>query len=339
MSDLKGEVLKEIELSLSGKFSREKLKDIISIINIGFNDFELKKIKYEVVNNYIQNNEQILKKFMISKKIEGLSDKSLLYYSLTIRKFLEIVSKDLTKVKTDDVRFYLAVEIQKGKNSDVSIDSKRRVLNSFYTWTTEEDITPANPVLRIKKFKITKTEKEPFSDLEIEKLRDSCKTQLEKVIFEILLSTGARRLELATALKCNYSSKNQELLILGKGKKERKVFLSTKAIYELDKYLATRTDDLPFLIAPIRLKSCKSIKEPINYSTINLILKKLAERAGVNDVHAHRFRRTAATIALKRGMPIEQVQRLLGHNQIDTTLIYAKIDQEDFKNNYKKIMS
>lgn len=337
-TDYKSDVLKNIQLELSTKFIDKDVKTIMSILTINLNDFDLMSKKYEVIEYAGEKNEGIIKKIVVCKKLEGLTDTSLKYYGLVLKKFIKTVTKDLTIVNTDDVRYFLAVEMQRGKNSDISLDSMRRVLNSFYGWMVQEEIIGKNPVLKIKKMKITKTVKEPFSSIDIEKMRNACDTQREKAIFEVLLSSGARRAELATASRDNFSAEKGEILIMGKGKKERKLLLSTKAIYELNKYLEERTDDFPCLFLPERI--IKNKKDCfISYTSLDKAVKKIGKKAGVENVHLHRFRRTAATIALKRGMPIEQVQRLLGHNQIDTTLIYAKIDQEDFKNNYRKIMS
>lgn len=337
MLDLKSEIINDIEINLLKSFEVDKVKDIISILNIELHDFDVEKIKYEVVDSVLQKNEKIIKKFLVCKKIEGLRDNSLKLYTTVIKKFLKLVPKDLTSITADDIRYCLALLMQDNKTNDVTLDSYRRILKTFFNWMNEEEIINKNPILKIKKIKATQTEKEAFTDLEIEMLRGACKTQLEKALFEVLISSGARRMEIAMALRKNYYPDKNEVLILGKGQKERKIYLSARAIYELNKYLASRKDNLPFLFAPIRIKTCTSNKN--TYSTIEKSLKNISKRAGVNEVYAHKFRRTAATLALKRGMPIEQVQQLLGHAKIQTTLIYTKIDQTECKNNFKKIMS
>lgn len=331
-TDFKSDILRNIECYLMNHSHKDKEK-IMSTLVIAFRDYKFIPKKYEIVEYVAEKNKRIIQKFFICKRIEGLSDKTLNYYSTILKYFMRIIDKDLTTVTTDDIRYYLALLMKDGKNNNTSVDNNRRVLNSFFSWVLEEEMIEKNPVLKIKKIKTPKLVKEPFSILDIEKMRNVCETPLEKALFEVLISSGARRTEIATALKKDYSSSSGEILVIGKGKKQRKLFLSTKAILELDKYLATRTDDSSYLFTQNR--SCKN---PVSTTFLANTIKKIGEKADVKDVHLHRFRRTMATLALKKGIPIEQVQKILGHTQLETTLIYAKIDQENLKNNFKKFM-
>lgn len=329
----KEELVRKVKENLLN-YSLEEREYIISNLIIALKNYEVNSKKYEIVEFAAEKNKKIIQKFYVSKKIEGLSERTLKTYLYEINYFNKYLPKDLTTITTDDIRYYLAIIVKDGKNSNVSLDNKRRILNTFFQWLLEEDFIQKNPVIKIKKVKSEKLVKSPFSDLEIEKLRSVCNTEFEKALFEVLISSGARRLEIQTALRNNYCSDKGEILILGKGKKERKLFISTKAVVELNNYLATRKDDNPYLFVSSKIK----LKEPLSETTLAKTVKKLGERAGINGVHLHRFRRTLATSILKKGMPIEQVQKLLGHSELETTLVYAKVNDEDLKNNFRKLM-
>lgn len=277
------------------------------------------------------SNLELLELFKTAKSVEGCSTKSMKYYVYLISDFLNKTQIPVKEMITDDIRSYLNNHSVNSTGSKVSMDNIRRVLSSFFAWLEEEDYIRKNPVKRIHKIKSIKTIKKVFSDENIENLKDACTYLRNKVIIELLSSTGMRVGELVTLNKSSVDFENKECIVLGKGGKQRKVYFDSKTKIHLQAYLASRTDNNEALFV--------SLFYPFNrlqISGVEIMLRKLGSETTIDNVHPHRFRRTLATKAIDKGMPVEQVQILLGHTKIDTTMHYAIVDQTNVKNSYRR---
>lgn len=277
------------------------------------------------------SNFELLELFKTAKSVEGCSTKSMKYYMYIIKDFLDKIKLPAKDITTDDIRNYLNNHSVNSNGSKVSMDNIRRVLSSFFAWLEEEDYIRKNPVKRIHKIKSIRTIKKAFSDENIENLKDACTYLRNKVIIELLSSTGMRVGELVTLNKSSIDFENKECIVLGKGGKQRKVYFDSKTKIHLRAYLDSRTDNNDALFV--------SLFYPFNrlqISGVEIMLRKLGLKATIDNVHPHRFRRTLATKAIDKGMPVEQVQILLGHTKIDTTMHYAIVDQTNVKNSYRR---
>lgn len=276
-------------------------------------------------------NDELLKLFETAKKVEGCSMKSMKYYLYILNTFFEKIPKACKDITTDDIRNYLDNYSTNSNTSKVSMDNIRRVLSSFFSWLEQEDYIRKNPVKRIHKIKTLKVIKQAYSDENIENLKDSCNSLRDKVIIELLSSTGIRVGELVTLNRDSIDFENKQCVVLGKGGKQRQVYFDSKTKLHLQNYLSSRIDDNEALFV--------SMFKPFNrlqISGVEIMLRKLGVKTNIKKVHPHRFRRTLATKAIDKGMPVEQVQILLGHTKIDTTMHYAIVDQNNVKNSYRR---
>lgn len=275
-------------------------------------------------------NEELLKLFETAKNVEGCSPKSMKYYLYVLKAFLNKVTTPVKEITTDDIRNYLD-SFSTETVSKVSMDNIRRVISSFFSWLEEEDYIRKNPVKRIHKIKSIKTIKQAFNDENIENLKDNCSSLRDKVIIELLASTGMRVGELVNLNVTSVDFENKECIVLGKGGKQRKVYFDSKTKIHLQHYIDSRIDKNEALFV--------SMFKPFNrlqISGVEIMLRKLGAKTSINKVHPHRFRRTLATKAIDKGMPVEQVQILLGHTKIDTTMHYAIVDQTNVRNSYRR---
>lgn len=326
--DATEKMVKQIMLSLSTVVPDSLMEQIeIEIFKV-IKNYTVDFTKNELMNIDIESSMQTLAIFLTSKKVEGLSDRTLLYYKAEIGKFIIQANKPLGNITTNDIRIYIA----KKECSNVTKDNILRVLRSFFGWCTAEEYIPKNPTLRIKKIKPEKKVKRPFTELEIEKLRNGTKDIRERAIIDILLSTGCRIGEIYQLDRNDIEG--DSMVVRGKGNKERYVYLNAKAQCSITDYLKSRDDDNPALFV-----SEQKPHNRLKISGMETRLRELGKELGIKNVHPHRFRRTAATMALNRGMPIEQVQQMLGHSQIQTTLIYAQAAQENVKMSHKKYVT
>jgi site-specific recombinase XerD len=278
-------------------------------------------------------NAHFLSIFIAAKQVEGCSEKTLGYYSATIEKLLAAIGKWVKDITTDDLRGYLAKYQQENNSSKVTIDNIRRIFSSFFSWLEDEDYIVKSPVRRIHKVKTAKVIKEAFSDEDLEVLRDTCERVRDLAIVEMLSSTGMRVGELVRLNRAAIDFNERSCIVLGKGDCEREVYFDARTKLHLSEYLDERTDYDPALFV-----SVKSPHGRLTISGVERILRKLGEDAEIAKVHPHRFRRTLATMAIDKGMPIEQVQKLLGHVKIDTTMHYAMVNQSNVKNAHRKFI-
>lgn len=298
-----------------------------------FKDYEINKSECDFTLKESKENSILLMNFLASKHVEGCSDRTITYYHSTIEKMLELINKKIEYITTDDLRRYLADYRKINGASKTTIDNIRRVLSSFFSWLEDEDYILKNPVRRIHKIKTRKVVKEVLSDENFEILRDNCTNIRDLAMIELLASTGIRVGELVNLNIDDVLFNERECVVLGKGDSERVVYFDAKTKIHLQKYLESRKDSNPALFV--------SFKKPYTRLGINGVerrIRELGREANIKKVHPHKFRRTMATNAIDKGMPIEQVQRLLGHVQIDTTMQYAMVNQSNVKIAHRKFI-
>ena len=276
-------------------------------------------------------NADILSEFLSAKRIEGCSEKSLNYYRKTITAAMEGISKGFKHITTDDLRAYLTDYQTEKKSSKVTMDNIRRILSSFFSWLEDEDYIIKSPVRRIHKVKTSKTIKETYTDENLELMRDNCVELRDLAMIDMLASTGMRVGEMVLLNRSDIDFNERECVVVGKGDKERMVYFDARTKLHLQSYLASRTDSDPALFVSLR-----SPHKRLTIGAIELRLREMGRKLGINKVHPHKFRRTLATMAIDKGMPIEQLQRLLGHQRIDTTLQYAMVKQSNVKLAHRK---
>ena len=289
---------------------------------------------YEVIENENKDSsveQDFVELFLSAKRIEGCSEKSLKYYKATIEAMLNELQKDVKHIVTDDIRVYLTEYQEKKKSSKVTIDNIRRILSSFFSWLEDEDYILKSPVRRIHKVKTGTNIKETYSDEALELMRDNCTELRDLAIIDLLASTGMRVGEMVLLNRNDIDFNERECIVFGKGSKERVVYFDARTKIHLQNYLESRTDDNPALFV-----SLKSPHERLKIGGVEVRLREFGKQLGLQKVHPHKFRRTLATMAIDKGMPIEQLQQLLGHRKIDTTLQYAMVKQSNVKIAHRK---
>lgn len=280
-----------------------------------------------------KENEELLTAFLSAKKIEGCSEKTIHYYQTSIEKLLNAIKKAVVDMTTNDIRCYLA-DIQEKRNlSKVTIDNLRRIFSSYFAWLEDEDYIPKSPVRRIHKVRTDSLVKEVLSDENLELLRDSCQELRDLAMIDLLSSTGMRVGELVKINRSDIDFQERQCVVFGKGNKEREVYFNARTKIHLKSYLDSRTDDNPALFVSLSKPNTR-----LTISGVEVRLRNIGKQLGIHKVHPHKFRRTLATQAIDKGMPIEQVQKLLGHVKIDTTLHYAMVNQTNVKLSHRKFL-
>jgi len=277
--------------------------------------------------------QDYVKIFLAAKRVEGCSEKTARYYDSTIRNVLRNVKKEVSEINTEDLRIYLDNYQRNSGVSRVTIDNIRRILSSFFSWLEDEDYIQKSPVRRIHKVKTCRTVKETYSDEALELMRDHSECIRDLALIDMLASTGMRVGELVKLNKSDIDFESRECVVLGKGNKQRKVYFDARTKIHLQRYLQSRTDNNDALFV--------SLQKPNNrlqISGVEIRLRELGRKLDMSKVHPHKFRRTLATTAIDKGMPIEQVQQLLGHQSIDTTLQYAMVNQNNVKVSHRKFI-
>ena len=273
----------------------------------------------------------IIQTFLAAKRVEGCSNKTLTYYDSTIRNVLKSTGKSVQDITTDDLRIYLDSYQTNNGVSKVTIDNIRRILSTFFAWLEDENFIIKSPVRRIHKVKTCKTVKETYSDEFLEIMRDNAESIRDLAMIDLLASTGIRVGELVLINRVDVDFVNRECIVLGKGNKQRKVYFDARTKIHLQNYLTQRTDSNNALFV-----SLKAPHERLQIGGVETRLRELGKRLSLPKVHPHKFRRTRATMAIDKGMPVEQLQRLLGHQRIDTTLQYAMVKQSNVKIAHRK---
>ena len=269
--------------------------------------------------------------FVAAKRIEGCSEKTLHYYEKTIRDLLSSIRKSAQQITTEDLRLYLTEYQTQRKTCKVTIDNIRRILSSFFSWLEDEDYIVKSPARRIHKVKTAKIVKDTYTDEALEQMRDNCGNLRDLAIIDILASTGMRVGEMVALNREDINFTERECVVLGKGNKERMVYFDARTKIHLQNYLNSRTDRDPALFVSLRTPF-----QRLQIGGVENMLRTLGRRLKLPKVHPHKFRRTLATSAIDKGMPIEQVQQLLGHQKIDTTMHYAMVKQQNVKLAHRK---
>ena len=328
---------------------KEKLIQEVSGTMAEFLDIEqlatLNGVLLQVVSNYTitsddesrqdssATNLRLLEMFLSAKQVEGCSIKTAKYYEATIKQLFKKMPKKVVNYTTDDVRAYLAVYQRKHKSSKVTIDNIRRIFSSFFAWLEEEDYIIKSPVRRIHKVKTGTQVKEILSDENLETLRDNCTHIRDLAIIDMLVSTGMRVGELVKLNREDVNFGERECIVFGKGNKERMVYFNARTKIHLQQYLASRKDRNKALFVSLARPYTR-----LGISGIECRLRKIGRSCKISRVHPHKFRRTLATMAIDKGMPVEQVQKLLGHVKIDTTMHYAMVNQTNVKLSHRKFI-
>lgn len=281
-----------------------------------------------------RKNNELVNMFIAAKKVEGCSEKTIRYYETTIRKLLSSSERHLTHLTTDDLRTYLSDYQERRACSRANIDNIRRILSSFFAWLEDENYILKSPVRRIHKIKTAKMIKETYSDEALERMRDHAAHIRDLAMIDLLASTGMRVGELVRLNRSDIDFERRECIVFGKGSKERPVYFDARTKIHLVRYLDSRIDDSPALFV-----SLQKPHKRLQISGVEIRLRTLGRQLGIAKVHPHKFRRTLATRAIDKGMPIEQVQHLLGHSKIDTTMAYAMVDQNNVKLSHQKYIA
>ncbi len=326
---MKEKVIKEIEQKMASILNNEQKEKLKEVLLYTFYNIEVTSIKDELV----EDTTDYTKMFIAAKRIEGCSERTLNYYETTIKTMVDKLSKKVNSIETEDLRNYLSEYQAKNNCSKVTIDNVRRILSSFFAWLEDEDYIMKSPVRRIHKVKATQTVKETYTDEELEEMRDACVEIRDLAMVDFLSSTGVRVGELVNLDRVDIDMQERSCVVLGKGGKEREVYFDARTKIHLQNYLNSRIDNNPALFVSL-LKPYDRLK----ISGVEIRLRELGKRINIKKIHPHKFRRTMATKAIDKGMPIEQVQVLLGHRKVDTTLQYAMVNQNNVRNSHKKFI-
>lgn len=328
---MKDKVITEIQTKMAHVLNNEQLNMLQKVMFGVLQSVELIQSSCEDTQEI--SNNGLLKAFLSAKRIEGCSEKSLKYYETTIEAMLGKVNLTIREISTDSLRSYLAdYQLERG-SSKVTIDNMRRIFSSFFGWLEDEDYILKSPVRRIHKIKTDKPIKETFSDESLELLRDACDEVRDLAMIDLLASTGMRVGELVRLNREDINFHERECVVFGKGGSERVVYFDARTKIHLLNYLESRTDKNVALFSTLA-----SPHERLQIGGVETRLREIGKRADLNKVHPHKFRRTLATRAIDKGMPIEQVQHLLGHVKIDTTMHYAMVNQANVKNSHRKFI-
>lgn len=325
---MKEKIISEIIREMISSLNNEQLSKLKTTLEI-----YLYNVSIEAKQEADTEKKEVdyLEVFLSAKRIEGCSEKTLIYYKNTIQQMLDSIGKSVCTIVTEDLRTYLAEYQKEKQSSKVTIDNIRRIFSSFFSWLEDEDYIIKSPVRRIHRIKAASTIKETYTDEQLESMRDNCDNPRDLALIDILASTGMRVGELVLLNKEDISFDERECIVFGKGDKERMVYFDARTKIHLQNYLNSRVDTNNALFV-----SLKAPYDRMKIGGIEVRLRELGKRLNIDKVHPHKFRRTLATVAIDKGMPIEQLQKLLGHQRIDTTLQYAMVKQSNVKNAHRK---
>ena len=323
-------LINEIEQAMLGVLDNEQLGQLRKVLEYTFRNVSVTERNSEAVES---SNPTLIENFIAAKKVEGCSEKSIAYYKSTLNNALGKIEKEVVHITTDDLRNYLSTYQEESGASKVTVDNIRRILSSFFSWLEEENYIVKSPVRRIHKVKVGKTVKETYTDEALELMRDHCATARDLALIDLLASTGMRVGELVRLNKSDIDYQNRECIVTGKGDKQRRVYFDARTKIHLQKYVESRTDTNEALFVSLLAPNNR-----LEISGVEIRLRQLGRELKIPKVHPHKFRRTLATMAIDKGMPIEQVQHLLGHQSLDTTLQYAMVNQNNVKLSHHKFI-
>lgn len=329
---MKEKLILEIRTAMTEIVSQQQMELLNIVLMRSLDNLCITEIDTEIKCSKTNNNK-ILSFFISSKKVEGCSDKTLKYYINTIEKMLQKLNKSVIDISTNDLRTYLSDHQESKKSSRVTIDNMRRIFSSYFSWLEDEDYILKSPVRRIHKVKTGRLVKDTLSDEQLEILRDTCDEIRDLAMIELLTSTGMRVGELVKINRTDVDFYERQIVVFGKGNSEREVYFDARTKIHLRKYLEMRTDNNKALFVSLSKPNSR-----LSIGGVEMRLRTLGKKAQIDKVHPHKFRRTLATMAIDKGMPIEQVQKLLGHVKIDTTMHYAMVNQTNVKNSHRKFI-
>ena len=324
---MKEQLITEVQQRMLPHLNNEQLRKLRTAMEFCLQGLEITQA--EQLQEQKQTDETTA--FIAAKRIEGCSEKTLTYYRKTIEAMTATIGKPVQRITTDDIRQYLTTYQLQRKSSKVTIDNIRRILATFYSWLEDEDYIIKSPVRRIHKVKTAKVIKETYTDEALEQMRDHCDSLRDLAIIDLLASSGMRVGELVALNRNHINFNERECVVFGKGNKERLVYFDARSKIHLQNYLDSRKDGNPALFVTLR-----SPHNRLQIGGVEMRLRQLGRRLSIPKVHPHKFRRTLATSAIDKGMPIEQVQQLLGHQKIDTTMHYAMVKQQNVKLAHRK---
>ncbi|MBP3817829.1 MAG: tyrosine-type recombinase/integrase [Butyrivibrio sp.] len=325
---MKEELMEEVMQRMLSYLDNAQMKQLRQALEHVLCNYEVTDLEMKPEED---DSDNLMTRFIAAKRIEGCSEKTLKYYQTTIDAMVASLGKNVRRIHTDDLRTYLTDYQSKNQSSRVTIDNIRRILSSFFSWLEDEDYIIKSPVRRIHKVKAASNIKETYSDEDLEKMRDNCEELRDLAMVDMLASTGMRVGEMVLLNRDDINFAERECVVFGKGDKERIVYFDARAKLHLKEYLDGRTDDNPALFVTLRAPH-----ERIKIGGIEYRLREMGKKLNIPKVHPHKFRRTLATMAIDKGMPIEQLQQLLGHQRIDTTLQYAMVKQSNVKTAHRK---
>lgn len=328
----KEELILTITNEMSNDLTNYQLEILKKVLVVQFENIEFTIITDETRKKEEQEtNEKYINSFLSAKEIEGCSIRTIRYYQDNIQNLIMKLEKPIKGITTEDIRNYLADYKEINNCSSVTIDNIRRIFSSFFAWLEDEDYIIKSPVRRIHKVKTATVIKETFTDENIEKMRDECRNIRNLAMIELLFSTGIRVGELVNLNKKDINFEDRSCIVQGKGNKQREVYFDARTKIHLMQYLNIRNDENDALFV-----SRNKPYQRLSISGVELIVRKLGMSTNITKVHPHKFRRTLATMAIDKGMPIEQVQKLLGHVKIETTMHYAMVNQNNVKISHRK---
>lgn len=325
---MKEELMTEVMQHMLSYLDNAQMKQLRQVMEHALCRYSVTELEIKPEEDDSNN---LIARFIAAKRIEGCSEKTLKYYQTTIDAIRASLGKNVRHINTEDLRTYLTEYQSKKQSSRVTIDNIRRILSSFFSWLEDEDYIIKSPVRRIHKVKTASSIKETYSDEDLEKMRDNCEELRDLAMIDMLASTGMRVGEMVLLNRDDINFAERECVVFGKGDKERIVYFDARAKLHLKDYLDSRMDDNPALFVSLRAPH-----ERIQIGGIEHRLREIGKQLNIPKVHPHKFRRTLATMAIDKGMPIEQLQRLLGHQRIDTTLQYAMVKQSNVKTAHRK---
>lgn len=329
----------------------EVISNITKDMEDSLTDYQLNKLKESLIINFegveliiktdelkhqeeLDENKNMIDSFISSKQVEGCSERTIKYYKKIIEKFVNSFDKSIKQISTNEIRNYLSNYKENSSCGSTTIDNIRRVLSSFFSWLEDEDYITKSPVRRIHKIKTAVVVKEVLTDENLERLRDECENIRDLSLIELLISTGMRVGELVNLNINSLNFEDRSCIVLGKGNKEREVYFDAKTKLHLKEYISKRNDSNDALFVSMR-----DPHQRLSISGIELIIRTLGINSNINKVHPHKFRRTLATMAIDKGMPVEQVQKLLGHVKIETTMNYALVNQSNVKISHRRYVA
>ena len=322
-------LINDIEQAMLGVLNNEQMSQLRKVLDYTFRDINVSSKN----NEECSGNSELIDIFLSAKRVEGCSDKSMHYYRSTLNNAIRKIGKNIRHITTDDLRSYLNDYQLTSGATKVTVDNIRRILSSFFSWLEDEDYIVKSPVRRIHKVKVGKTVKETYSDEALEQMRDHCEGIRDLALIDLLASTGMRVGELVKLNRNDIDFENRECIVTGKGDKQRRVYFDARTKIHLQRYFAERIDDNPALFV-----SLLAPYDRLQISGVEIRLRRLGRELNIPKVHPHKFRRTLATMAIDKGMPVEQVQHLLGHQSLDTTLQYAMVNQTNVKMSHRKFI-